>query len=267
MYTIGQFSIMTKIPKKTLRYYDEIDLLKPAQIDFENNYRYYDDNSLMTVQQVLIYRSCEMSLERIKEIIYQPHNTKDLKQILMSQNDYLKQKETEIRQSQSVLKNIINSLDETNKESVKDYFREAKNILSIRKVGNHSMIGEIISELFESAVKNNLSVVGSHTIIWHTDKDFAEDSIDMEIYIPVKPNKNCTIQTLKESPRQRYCEIVHHGPMATLSSSYAMLYSFIEESELVISGPFEETFISEKRFIDPRKMKIIISAPVEEPSK
>ncbi|MBN2737052.1 MAG: MerR family transcriptional regulator [Spirochaetales bacterium] len=264
MYTIGQFSIMTKIPQKTLRYYDEIDLLKPAQIDFENNYRYYDDNSILTAQQILIYRSCKMPLEQIKEIIYQPHNTKDLKSILTSQIYFLKQKAAEISQSQSVLQNIINSLDENQNESVRDYVHDEKNILSIQKEGNHSTIGEIISELFEMAVKNNIQVIGSHTIIWHSEKDFTENSIDMEIYFPINLTENCDIQNIKKIQKQRYCEIIHHGSMVTLSTSYAQLYSFIQENKLIINGPFEETFLSNKKFLDPQNMKIIIAAPVKE---
>ena len=47
MYRIGKFSKITKTTIKTLRYYDEVDLLKPAYIDLENKYRYYiQQNSL-----------------------------------------------------------------------------------------------------------------------------------------------------------------------------------------------------------------------------
>lgn len=46
MLTINQFSKAAQIPAKTLRYYDEIGLLKPAKIDAVNHYRYY------TVEQI-----------------------------------------------------------------------------------------------------------------------------------------------------------------------------------------------------------------------
>lgn len=41
MFKIGDFSMLSKVPVKTLRYYDQIDLLKPKQIDQDSGYRYY----------------------------------------------------------------------------------------------------------------------------------------------------------------------------------------------------------------------------------
>lgn len=45
MYKIGNFSEWTGLSKETLRYYEEVELLEPAYIDPQNNYRYYDDGS------------------------------------------------------------------------------------------------------------------------------------------------------------------------------------------------------------------------------
>ena len=41
MYKIGEFSALTGLSVKTLRYYDEINLLKPSNVDNYTNYRYY----------------------------------------------------------------------------------------------------------------------------------------------------------------------------------------------------------------------------------
>ena len=43
LYKIGEFAKLTNIPVKTLRYYDEINLLKPEEIDLFSGYRYYGD--------------------------------------------------------------------------------------------------------------------------------------------------------------------------------------------------------------------------------
>ena len=262
MYTIGQFSIMTKISKKTLRYYDEIDLLKPAKIDYENSYRYYDENSLLIAQQILIYRNCNMALEKIKEIINQPMNKNNLKQILETQLEYLNEKMIEIKQSQNILQSIINSLGNKKEESVQELLHDKSTILCIRRRGNHNTIGEIISELFETALKNGLNVIGSHTIIWHTDKDFSEDSVDMEIFVPIESSNDCNLQNIRNINKQKYCEIVHYGSMTTLSSSYAKIFTYIEKKGLRIAGPFEETFKSNRSFVDPQNLEIIVSVPV-----
>ena len=49
MYSIGQFSKITGISNKALIWYDSVGLLKPAKVNYENGYRYYDDESLKKV--------------------------------------------------------------------------------------------------------------------------------------------------------------------------------------------------------------------------
>ncbi len=46
MLRIGEFSKLTGIPIRTLRYYDEIDLFKPADIDLFTDYRYYKEEQV-----------------------------------------------------------------------------------------------------------------------------------------------------------------------------------------------------------------------------
>ncbi|MFC7063439.1 MerR family transcriptional regulator [Halobacillus seohaensis] len=45
MYKISEFAEWTGLTKETLRYYAEVQLLEPAYINPDNNYRYYDDGS------------------------------------------------------------------------------------------------------------------------------------------------------------------------------------------------------------------------------
>ncbi len=54
-YTIGEFSELSGVPKKTLRYYDEINLLRPSFVDPLTAYRYYDSGQLKRI--ALIMRS------------------------------------------------------------------------------------------------------------------------------------------------------------------------------------------------------------------
>ena len=50
-YKIGVFSKITGIPVKTLRYYDEIDLFKPSEIDLFSGYRYYKEEQIESLKQ------------------------------------------------------------------------------------------------------------------------------------------------------------------------------------------------------------------------
>lgn len=73
---IQEFAQFTGVSVRTLHYYDEIGLLQPAQVDKANGYRYYDDGSLLRMQQILFYRELDFSLKSIQQILTSPNYQK-----------------------------------------------------------------------------------------------------------------------------------------------------------------------------------------------
>ena len=68
MKTVKEVSELTGISIRTLRYYDEIDLLKPAKVT-EAGYRLYDESSLKILRQIMFFREMEVPLSEIKVIM------------------------------------------------------------------------------------------------------------------------------------------------------------------------------------------------------
>jgi len=68
-YTIKKLSQLAGVSSRTLRYYDEIGLLKPCRVS-STGYRIYGEKEVDLLQQILLYRSMDIKLEDIKEIIY-----------------------------------------------------------------------------------------------------------------------------------------------------------------------------------------------------
>lgn len=68
MFTIKQLSTLAGVTPRTLRHYDQIGLLKPSRIG-ENGYRYYGEEALLRLQQILLYRELEMPLDEIRNIM------------------------------------------------------------------------------------------------------------------------------------------------------------------------------------------------------
>jgi DNA-binding transcriptional MerR regulator len=64
---IGEFSKLSKVPIRTLRYYDEIDLFKPAEIDLFTDYRYYKEEQLEDLELINRLKSVGFTLDEIKE--------------------------------------------------------------------------------------------------------------------------------------------------------------------------------------------------------
>lgn len=67
---IKEVSELTGVSARTLRYYDQIGLLKPSKTS-EAGYRYYGERELEILQQILFYKERGMELKQIKKIIYQ----------------------------------------------------------------------------------------------------------------------------------------------------------------------------------------------------
>jgi DNA-binding transcriptional MerR regulator len=67
-YTINKLSKMSGVSTRTLRYYDEINLLKPLRVA-ESKYRIYGQEQVDTLQQILFYREFDFSLEDIKVML------------------------------------------------------------------------------------------------------------------------------------------------------------------------------------------------------
>ncbi len=64
-YTIKKLAEIAGISTRTLRYYDEIGLLKPYKIN-DSNYRIYNEKNVNKLQQIMFYRSLDFPLEKIK---------------------------------------------------------------------------------------------------------------------------------------------------------------------------------------------------------
>ncbi len=66
LLTIGQFAALHGINKKTLMWYDEIGLFKPASINPENGYRYYNYHQSPILETILLLRELDVSITEIQ---------------------------------------------------------------------------------------------------------------------------------------------------------------------------------------------------------
>ena len=80
-YTIKKLAALAGVSTRTLRYYDEVGILKPARIN-SSGYRIYGKNEVDRLQQILFYRELDVGLNEIKEILLSPdfNETNSLKE-------------------------------------------------------------------------------------------------------------------------------------------------------------------------------------------
>ena len=104
-YTVRQLARLSGVSVRTLHFYDEIGLLKPAY-QAANGYRFYEEPQLLNLQQILFYRELGFELKQIKEMLGRP----DFEKVtaLMSHRDVLE--ETLVR-TRTLLKTIDNTAE------------------------------------------------------------------------------------------------------------------------------------------------------------
>ncbi|MGG3281022.1 MerR family transcriptional regulator [Paenibacillus solani] len=69
MFKISAFSRLSKVSLKTLRYYDQIGILKPRKVDHDTGYRYYSADQLLELNRILIYKELGFTLPQIIQLL------------------------------------------------------------------------------------------------------------------------------------------------------------------------------------------------------
>lgn len=111
-YSIGEFSKKTGTTIRTLRYYDEIGLLKPT-FTTEAGRRFYSDNNLIKLQKIVSLKFLGYSLEEINEFVHL--NDWDIKDSLMFQKQVMLQKKKHLENVIRALEHALHLLDDEEK--------------------------------------------------------------------------------------------------------------------------------------------------------
>lgn len=128
MKTVKDISEITGISIRTLRYYDEIGLLKPTELT-DAGYRLYDDKALERLQEIMFFKELEIPLADIKKIMDNPDY--DREQSLLTQKNLLEQKRNR-------LNGIIELISDVMK-GVNTMSFEAFNNEEVQKIIDHTL--------------------------------------------------------------------------------------------------------------------------------
>jgi DNA-binding transcriptional MerR regulator len=120
MFTVKQLSKLAGVTPRTLHHYDDIGLLKPSRIG-ENGYRYYGEEALLKLQQILFYRELDFPLEEIRRIT--GRRDFDLLGALQSHREALQKKAVRLSQLLVTVDNTIQHIKGEKLMSQKGLFK------------------------------------------------------------------------------------------------------------------------------------------------
>jgi DNA-binding transcriptional MerR regulator len=95
MLRIGEFSRLSQVTIKALRYYDDMKLLKPAMIDKFTGYRYYSVDQLPRIHRIIAFKELGLTLEQIANLLHDNPSTDEIRDLLRGQEAEIKQRISE----------------------------------------------------------------------------------------------------------------------------------------------------------------------------
>ncbi len=248
MYRIGQFSNITKVTVKALRFYEESGLIKPAFIDPSNGYRYFSSDQLPVMHKIVSLRQCGFSIPEIKQML-EGH---DLPRLLSGQKQKL---ESELTEKAAQLASINSYLDFIKEDTSMKYQIVIKTLPRVivycmrTVVKSYDSYFELIPGIGKEicAANPGLKCIEDPPycfIIYH-DGEYKDHDIDIEfceaVYESGVETENIKFKTIDAVPRAA-C-ILHKGPYSTLSRAYSAVYKWIEDNNYIPGGNPRESYI------------------------
>jgi effector-binding domain-containing protein/DNA-binding transcriptional MerR regulator len=269
VYTIGEFSRLTGLTVKTLRFYHERGILEPKHIDLETGYRYYDEGKLATAQIIVQLRALEFSLDDISTILAECTDDEDMLRYLERHKQTVAEKLAHYRQIQQALDQIIHQERETReimKMAEESFEIEEKDlapvrIAGIRMTGKYSDCGIGFGKLGKAVGR----YIGGKAMCLYYDSEYKEDDADIEPCFPIQKDVSAEGIDVRELPGARCVTLVHHGPYDTLGRSYARVLDYTKEKGYEIVRPTREVYLKGPGMIlkgNPKKYLTEIQFPI-----
>lgn len=241
---IGEFSVLTQVSVKTLRYYDEVGLLKPARVDLDSGYRYYSASQVPRLHRILALKDLGFPLDRIAKAIEDGVTVDALRGILMlrevEQQARVQEEMERLTRLRARLRLIELEGIMAGEVVLKDLGPQW--IVSMREViPAFRTIGTLFGKLYGAL--GPLASQGVGAAIFH-DQEFKEQEIDVEVGIYVKQAASVSPPLLvRELPGAIAASIVHHGAFNRISEAYQALLHWIDANGYRQSGPARELFL------------------------
>lgn len=250
-FTIGEISKLFNIPVKTLRYYDDIELLKPVFINEQSNYRYYSVDQFVIIDIIKNSKLMGMSLQEIKNVINYDSSVEDTLSIIDSQINVFESKISELiktKNSMEKLRTIITNTMNSKHNEVFIAFNKERRYISYNYVSNNIEEQEIN---FRKAIldvetwhREVYSIFGLGTLY---EKYIVENKIvnmDIRYYIDNKYDTSnyCTL------PEGDYVSIIFDDNSYNKHKYYQILTDYIKNNNITVVGDFSETWIIPKSY-------------------
>lgn len=267
MFTIGEFSKITGMTVKTLRYYHEEGLLVPTQVDPQSGYRYYDAGKVELARILGYLRALDMPLAEIRELLA---HAEDEARLL----DALERQKAAIEARVRRYRKVVRSLDQfiADARQTQDVLAQAGDdvcekdlppmlVAGIRMRGRYSDCGKGFARLGRAFGRY---ICGQPLLLLYDD-EYREEDADFEPCMPIRQAKTVDGIHVRELPAIRCATLLHKGPYDAVGPTYARIFRHLRANGLAPAAPCREVYIKGPGMIfkgNPKNYLTEIQVPV-----
>ena len=242
MLKIGEFSRLSMLTVKALRFYEKEGMLIPAKVDKWSGYRFYETAQLETAAVIKALRQLDFSVGEIKSYL----NGAPLKQVLLTKETMLQEKQTDIQTQLSIIKYLLEDKEMKYQAVIKE-IPETIVYSEERLLKDYS---EITSFVLSSATECRRLNPGiecakpDYSFCEYLDGEYKETNIlarySQSVVKAGAENERIKFRTL---PAAKAICIYHKGSYSQLSEAYTYITKYAADNGYKINGFPRECYI------------------------
>ncbi|MGG4495704.1 MerR family transcriptional regulator [Brevibacillus reuszeri] len=269
MFKIGEFSKISQVSVKTLRYYDQLNLLKPDHIDQFTGYRYYSADQMFQLHRIFAFKELGFSLDQIRQMLGEQIPLEQIRGMFRIKKNEI---QTNLDREAAKLARITERLCFIEKEG-KDLTSqdvilkevESQLIVSCRQRMPFTQIPSLFKQL-DHFIGSAGGASQTQMVIWHGCEECEED-MDIEVARllthPIQAQPPYTVQRLPEAPMM--ATLIHHCSTISRCTASTELAMWIEKNgyRMKEDEPRREVCLPHKKFADPNSYVAELQIAVE----
>ncbi len=245
MYSIGEFSRITGLSIKTLRFYHEQGLLVPTKVDSGTGYRYYATPLVETARIITRLRDLDLPLAEISSILAEHNDDADIIEFLERHRAAIEDRLRHYRSVSKALDQIISNEREARQTMNDESFDVQEKTLTpmlvagVRMQGKYSDCGQGFSQIGKAF---GFRICGKPMMLCY-DSEYRETDANFEPCMPIRKGESVGGINVRELPGGLAVTVLHRGPYNQLGRSYAKLIDYVKTHGWTIQSPTREVYL------------------------
>jgi DNA-binding transcriptional MerR regulator/effector-binding domain-containing protein len=270
VFTIGEFSRITGLTVKTLRFYHEEGLLVPTAVDDQTSYRYYDASLVELARTIAFLKGLDFSLTEIKELLKAAEHGGDLSAALERQRTVIDERIRRLKKARRSLNEFLNAQREGKRLMSHPTFQCEEKMLPAMKIAAVRMRAPYkdCGQGFGKIGKAFWNHVNGPALLLIYDMDYQEIA-NYETCMPVRGGTSRDGIEVRDLPAVRCIALLHKGPYELLSRSYEKALAYAKEKGYKLVSPCREAYLKGPGMFfkgNPKNYLTEIQLVIEEPT-